>query len=244
MKISCSLIEISLLRHGGKCDKKACTASLCGFGTNLAVVGINDGAADRQADAHAFGFRANEGHEKLACDLGVEPRSAIGYAELYHTLLGLAAGDHEFTLLDRLHGLDGIAHEVENDLLKLCRVGENRRQILAQGDLYLNILLARSNQGQGEGFLDHGIEVVGLQLTLAAANELAQTPNDLPGSFSLLHRPGHQFRDAPRPLVLERSYQPEAGIHVVRDGGHGLIQFMGYGRRHFAQFADASDTIE
>ncbi len=62
-------------------------------------------------------------------------------------------GDDEFAPLHPFHGLDGVANEVEHDLLNLHRVDEDGRHGAIEFERGLHPALARSDQRKREGFL-------------------------------------------------------------------------------------------
>src|SRR5262245_15746374 len=73
-----------LLGYGPQGEAKDRPAAGIGLHADLPAVGLDDGAGDRQADAHAMGLVGNEGLEQLRHDLGRDSRTGIGDADGDH----------------------------------------------------------------------------------------------------------------------------------------------------------------
>lgn len=96
-----------------------------------AAVRRGDGTTDRQAHAHAAGFRGEEWLKELAARFGRQPTAGIADADLGLALAGSARTYAEDALLGGrvLHRFQRIAHEVQHDLFDLDAVRQDRRQV-------------------------------------------------------------------------------------------------------------------
>src|SRR5215471_5791072 len=96
-----------------------------GLHRDLSAVGLDDGAADRQADTHAVALVGDKGLEELRRQFRRDPGSRVGHADGDHVVLADCGGDDELASLRRLHGLDGVSQQIEQNLLNLHLVDKD-----------------------------------------------------------------------------------------------------------------------
>jgi hypothetical protein len=92
-------------------------------------MGIDDGAAYREADPDTTGFGRVKGFENALELTGSDPGPGIGYRYDQPIPLARFRDDLQFPLCNvrTRHCFDGIEDEVEHDLLELNPVSFNRR---------------------------------------------------------------------------------------------------------------------
>lgn len=103
-----------------------------GFRPNSSTVRFDDGAANGQTQPHAFAFRANEGGEKLIGNGRIDARTGIEHRHANEAGLIGMGGNSQLSLRTVAHGLAGIADEIDDHLLDLDLVDEDRRGICVQ----------------------------------------------------------------------------------------------------------------
>ena len=99
---------------------------------------LDDGAADGEPDAHAAALGRAKGIEQLVDALAIEPHAGIPHAHA-DTIAVLPCGSDQQLprpIVDANHRVRGIAEEVENDLLVLDAIANDRWEV--GGELRLN----------------------------------------------------------------------------------------------------------
>src|SRR5437868_239242 len=155
-----------LCRAQGEAEDRA--AARPGIDPDPAAMRLDDGPADRQAQSHALALGGDERLEELRGDLGSKPGSGIGDAHFDRLLAACHGGDLELATLRGFdHGLDGVADQVDQDLLDLDAVGEHQvgRRVEPEGDLYA--VLPGTDQGKRAGVLDQLGQAFDAALALA-----------------------------------------------------------------------------
>ncbi|EEF26336.1 conserved hypothetical protein, partial [Ricinus communis] len=100
---------------------------------DTAAVARDDGTADRQAEAHAVGLGRKERLEQ-ACAVGVgDARTAVAYADKDHAVVP-ARAQFQAAGREAVHRLQGVHHQVDQDLLQLDAVAHDGRQAGRQVD--------------------------------------------------------------------------------------------------------------
>lgn len=74
------------------------------------------GARDRQANAHAVPLGGHERGEEIVGDLGCDPRARVGDGH-QRLVVQAADADGQFPARTGFHGVDGVADQVDDDLL-------------------------------------------------------------------------------------------------------------------------------
>ena len=120
-----------------------------------AAVRLDNRAANREAETHAVGLGGNEGFEQLAGDAVGKARSAVGDGDLHHALITQGRRHVELAPSACFHRLDGIAHEIDEDLLDLDPVDEHVRGVRLEMQPHLDAERAGPRQGKRTSLLDH-----------------------------------------------------------------------------------------
>src|SRR5262245_28879210 len=115
MDLSGGIVEI-LPGRGPYGELKDRSAGGIGLHRDLPAVRLDNGAADRQADAHAVALVGDEGLEELRHQFRRDPGAGVGHADGDHIVIAGHGGNDEFASLRRCHGLDGIAQQVQQNL--------------------------------------------------------------------------------------------------------------------------------
>src|SRR6476660_2659242 len=102
--LSDGIAEI-LLSHGPQREAKDRPADRIGLHLDLSAVGFDNGAGDRQADAHAVSLVRYEGLEQLRRHFRCDARAGIGDADGDHTVLVGRRRNEEFACWRALHCL-------------------------------------------------------------------------------------------------------------------------------------------
>ena len=120
---------------------------------------IDDGAANRQPHAHSVFFRRKESFEDSVWIL--QAGAGIPHLDQDGFRAGLFRTNEEFpgTVHDRVHGLDRVEKQVENQLLQLHAITRYGRQILAQVRLHGDAPSRRLASQEVEHLADHLIQV-------------------------------------------------------------------------------------
>src|SRR5262245_38562402 len=207
-----------LLCHGPQREAKDRSATRILLHGDPPAVGFDDGAGDRQADAHAMALVGDKGLEELGHHLRGNPGAGIGHADGDHVVVGGCGCNHELAPLRCLHRIDGIAQQIDQDLLDLhlVRQYEVDRRVELESDA--DALILGSDQCQGAGFLDQLLDAFDASLAFAARNEIAQTSDDLSGPQGLLRGLVHGVAQQSGLLVGVSLQEPPRALHVVRDG--------------------------
>src|SRR5262245_55616615 len=125
------LSDIGCRLYPGRLQSKSeqgATARI-GFGPKLTPVRLDNAARNRKSDAHAGGFRGDKGLEQFCRDLLVDTATGIRDADLDHAALSTPGLHHKLLPLGALHRFDCVANEIEQDLLNLHFLDEDRRNV-------------------------------------------------------------------------------------------------------------------
>ncbi|EEF22940.1 conserved hypothetical protein, partial [Ricinus communis] len=203
-----------------------------------ATVGFNNGAADRQAHAHAVFLGAVEGLEQARHHAGRDAGAGVADADQQravavraalrlhrqHRLAGTAAG----------HGLDRVHQQVDEHLLQLHAVAVHRRQVRRQAQHQRHVMVIQLAPHHVDALLHHRLQVQRGVGGVAAARQRADALDDAGGAGAGLEDAG----DGGLGLVQFRpgAVQPaQAGLAVGRYRRQRLIDLVRDRRRQFAQ---------
>ena len=95
---------------------------------------LDDRAADRQPDAHAAALGRVEGIKELVHSLPVDARAGIPHGHA-HAIAVLPFGSDQQVpraVVDADHRVRGVAKQVQEDLLKLDTIANERREIISE----------------------------------------------------------------------------------------------------------------
>jgi hypothetical protein len=204
---------------------------------------VDDGLADRKADADAGRLGGEEGLEQPRLDLRGKARTVVDHLDQHAVLPVLRRPQRDLAAAARRQRVDAVAHQVHHHLLDLHPVDLDRRQ--AVGELEARPDTAPVDADQGElGCLPHqGIDRGRRLFGLALGDEAAQMLDDLPGAARLVGGLRHQLAGLAgrRRLPLQ---EPPARLQIVDDRGQRLVQLMGQRRGHLAHLGEARDMQE
>src|SRR6266404_8318220 len=98
---------------------------------------FNDGTADRQSHSHSVRFSRIKRFEEAVSFLRFKPNAGILHTEqdpkVSITCFAAPANSEDTPrLLDCIHGIHSVPHEVEQNLLELTTISQDRRQVLGQ----------------------------------------------------------------------------------------------------------------
>ena len=88
------------------------------------------------------------------------------------------------------NGVDGVAHEIENNLLQLDAVSEDRGKRFGNVELYARIPGCRLWLCEDERVIQHGADAEGAEMRLTAAQEFTHAAHNAGGVIDL----GHECR--------------------------------------------------
>jgi hypothetical protein len=110
-----------------------------------AALGFDDRTTDRQAQAHAAGFGAEEGLKQAFGRLGDETVSGIADGDSYRAGVGRRGANGQFARADfgLLHRFEGVTQQIQHDQLNLDVVGQHRRQRFREFQVQRSINLAQ-----------------------------------------------------------------------------------------------------
>src|SRR6516164_4896187 len=98
MGLSDGIAEI-LPPRGPQREAKNRSTRGIGLHRDLSTVGLNNGAADRQADTHAVALVAHKGLEELRHQFRCDPGAGVGHADGNHVIVAGCGGDDELASL-------------------------------------------------------------------------------------------------------------------------------------------------
>src|SRR5262249_49557191 len=190
MDLSDGIAEILLARGLYGEAKNRSTAGI-GLHRDLSTMGLDNGAADRQADTHAVTLVGDKGLEELRHHFLRDPGPGVGHADGDHIVIAGSGGNNELASLRRLHGLDGIAQQVQQNLLDLHLVDKDEIDGRVELKPNRNALILGSDQRQGAGLLNELLDAFDPTLAVAPPDEFTQATDDLSRAQSLIARLVH-----------------------------------------------------
>src|SRR6476661_8656445 len=137
-----------LLGHRPQREAKGRAAGGVGARSNLSTMGLDNGAGNRQADAQALAFVGDEGLEQMSRYVRRNPRAGVRDADSEHAILVGGGRNRELAPGRRLHRLDGIPQQVEQNLLNLHLVGEDEIDGGIELKPYLDALILGTDESQ------------------------------------------------------------------------------------------------
>src|SRR6516162_2849646 len=112
MDLSGGIAKILLARGPYGEPKDRSTVGI-GLHRDLSAVGLDNGAADRQADPHSVALIGDKGLEELRHQVLRDPGPRVGHADGDHLAVAGSRGNDELASLRRFHGFDGVAQQVQ-----------------------------------------------------------------------------------------------------------------------------------
>src|SRR5215813_54316 len=204
--------------RGPQRETKDRSAAGIGLHQNLSTVGLDNSAADRQADTHAVALVGDEGLEELRHQFRRDPGPGVGHADGDHIVVAGRGGNDELASLRRLHRLDGISQQVEQHLLNLHFVDEHEIDGRVELKPDTNTLILGSDQRQGARFLNEPLDAFHPALAVTPRHEFAQATDDLPCAQSLIARLVHGIAQHARAVLAATFEQASRALHVAHNG--------------------------
>jgi hypothetical protein len=109
---------------------------------------------------NALAFGGDERLEKLCADLRRNAGAGIGDGDLDHVVRHQSRRDNEFATFGMFHRLDGIAHQIKQDLLNLHLVGEDKMRAWIELEAHPYTLVLEPHQRQRAGFLHQLVDIL------------------------------------------------------------------------------------
>src|ERR1700724_3835225 len=122
-------------------------------------------------------------------------RAAVRHRDLYGLIIDRARFHFELASVACRHGLHGIAHQVDENLLDLSPVDTHAGSMRVEAVMDLDSERPVHGQRQRARIFDHGDNVFYTLLSLAASEEITQASNDLTGPQGLFDGVAHGFSD-------------------------------------------------
>ena len=151
-----------------------------------------------------------------------------------------------FSVRGILHRVDPVHDKVENDLLELNAVGEDRQRILCEQTGQFELLSNGKRRKECKRFANNVIQVDVFQFKGCFFQQAAHPPDDLTGAPVIPHNIVHdilEFNDIGECSdVGVLSFQDRGcGFGVRQNGAERLVDFMRNGGRQFASRREAVD---
>ena len=103
-----------------------------------------------------------------------EMPAPVSVTEIFdHVIGGERRRNHKLAALGILHRLDGIAHQVQQNLLYLHLVGEHVLDVPIEVKEHAHTAIFCADERQGACFLDKLFDVLDLPLAFTTGNEIA-----------------------------------------------------------------------
>ena len=125
------------------------------------MMSLDNGAADRQADAHAVTFRCKESVKELVHALGVDPHAGIPNAHTDAIAVLPFCSDQQLPrpIVHVTHGVRGVAKQVEDDLLELDTIAGDVREVVSELRLERNPVSLKVTPRQRDNLLNRLVQI-------------------------------------------------------------------------------------
>ena len=201
------------------------------------AVGLDNGAADRQAQPHALSLGRGERAEDLIDHAGVDAGTRVRHGDADEAGFGAATGYDEMPQRRIGHRLHGVANQIDQHLFDLDAVGQHGRGLRVQVKPNSHAPVARIHQAEIAGRSDQDRQILDRLLDLAPGDEVAQPAHDLSRAQSLKHGVVESFPNIGNIGLFEIVDQITHALCVVDHRRQRLSQLMGQCRRHGAHGA-------
>src|SRR5580704_2236591 len=193
----------------------------------LATVGINDRAANRQSHPHALWLGGKERFKELVRPRRVEPGARV--LDRYSHAAGLIVGGSDMQLplpLHRFrHCLNAVHDQIQHDLLKLDAIANDRIEIGGQRGFDSDAMTAELGAHENDYLPDQVVDIDRDHLGRGLAREGSDALDDIPGAVAVSD---DASRGLPRFLEIRLvGFEPEqAGVRIGDDCGQRLIDLV------------------
>src|ERR1700722_4999459 len=219
-------IEIPLRQHRRESEAKEGSAFGVRFELEAAAVRLDNRAADRQAHAHTTALGGYEWLKNVVSNIGVDAGSAVGDGEFDQVGTSKRGRQVKLTAVRPDHGIQRIAHEVDQDLLNVNSIAHNMRRFGIKSHARRHARSARTDQCECARLVDHRRDIFDARFGFPADQKVAQPAYDLRGAQGLLHGFIHSLLC--RIVADERSALKQAlcGAHGIHDRRQRLVELM------------------
>ena len=155
---------------------------------NAAAMRLDDGARNRQADAHALPLGGDKWLEQLLGDFRRDAGAGVGHADPHHDRRQPAATEMARSRgLRCFHRFHGVADQIEQHLLDLDFVGQHQRRCSDRtGSCTRMPRSLTPTSAKRARLLDQLGDAFDPALAFAARDEIAQAADDLAGAHRLV----------------------------------------------------------
>jgi hypothetical protein len=206
---------------------------------------LQNRAADGQSHPHSSGLGGVKGLEDSFVFSRIQAYPCVLHLDVDRRRSVGSGADDEFprAVFHGRHGFGSIQDKIEQDLLKLDRIAQNRRKTISQLAPHDNSLPFCLVLHQEHDVIDDGVQVQLGLFTIGLLEEIAQPGDHITGSLAVpdnslggLAGFGEIFRIA---FVRQPA---DAGIPVDDNPGERLIDLVGDGSRQLAHGGGAADA--
>jgi hypothetical protein len=113
-------------------------------------VALDDRAANGKAHSHAPWFRSEQWFENAIHVGWINSVSGVLDQDMHSVVFGNLGFYGKHARLCRTHGLDGIHHQIQNDLLQLDLIPKDGRKVLAEVRATFNAVLSQVDIDQSK----------------------------------------------------------------------------------------------
>ena len=201
---------------------------------DMAVIGINNGAADGQTQAQTACLGGPEGIKQLG-QLRARQAGAVVLDGKQHLVgLRLVAGQEaglygdmsRMIVRGRRQGFNGIEQQIGHHLLNLNPVGKDRGQIGLQGQTQINMLTSHLATGQAQQLGQGQVQIKSAAGRCFVTGNAAYPVQDIFGALGVVHNP--LCGSLCLLHIRGRGLQPAlTGTRAAVDGGQRLADLMG-----------------
>ena len=103
---------------------------------------LDDRTGNRQAQAHAVCFACRERFEKILLNPFGESNTSINHVDPDRAVVHQRGGNRQFVLDGSIHRFDGVADQIDQDLLDLNAIHEDAIDVRAKLQAKLDIRFA------------------------------------------------------------------------------------------------------
>ena len=196
------------------------------FGPDPPIVRLDNGARDGQPHPHAFGFAGEERLEDLVQVVFRNSWPMIRHGE-FGKVLGARALNADDAVFGRCipHRVDPIHNKVQNDLLKLNAVAEDRKRLRCDLTDQLDLSSSSERRKKSDSFPRKIVEVEILQLERRLFQEAAQPSDDLGGASIITENILQDFVQLDD-IGLRRFKDSLCRLRICQDRPKRLVDFV------------------
>src|SRR5918993_514529 len=192
------------------------------------MMSLDNGATDRQADAHAVSFCCIKCVEKLVRALSVDSHAGVPNAHTHAIAILPFCSDHQppRSILHVNHRVRGVAEQIQDDLLELNTIAGYVREAVSELRLKHDPVSLKVTSRQRYDLLKCLVQIQRLEPELLLAEERTQPCNHLRRAPAIANGPPRRLA---RSLDVRRIgiQHPQARTGVRDDARKRLVDLMG-----------------